>query len=236
MKATFIIPCYNEEQNISELFNEVIQIINRNKYINFIFVNNGSVDNSEKLLNKFILESQFHERISLTTVNNNIGYGNGILEGLKNVNTELVGWIHADLQIDFKNLEEALKIYNEKKLEFPNQFLYIRGKRINRDNYIDKLYTNLMAIYTSFLKRGFYSDITGLPVLFETDQYQNWKNPPIGFALDVYSYIFAKRANAKILRFPVKLNLRKHGKSSWNTGLLSKIKMSKYYLKEIKKI
>ena len=114
MKATFIIPCYNEEQNISELFNEVIQIINRNEFINFIFVNNGSVDNSEKLLNKFILESQLHERISLTTVNNNIGYGNGILEGLKNVNTELVGWIHADLQIDFKNLEEALKIYNEK--------------------------------------------------------------------------------------------------------------------------
>ena len=68
MKATFIIPCYNEEQNISELFNEVIQIINRNEFINFIFVNNGSVDNSEKLLNKFILESQLHERISLTTV------------------------------------------------------------------------------------------------------------------------------------------------------------------------
>ena len=65
---------------------------------------------------------------------------------------------------------------------------------------------------------------------------KNQKNPPIGFALDVYSYIFAKRANAKILRFPVKLNLRKHGESSWNTGLLSKIKMSKYYLKEIKKI
>ena len=64
-----------------------------------------------------------------------------------------------------------------------------------------------MAIYTSFLKRGFYSDITGLPVLFEMDQCKNWKNPPIGFALDVYSYIFAKRANAKILRFPVKLNL-----------------------------
>ena len=41
MKATFIIPCYNEEQNIAELFNEVIQIINRNEFINFIFVNNG---------------------------------------------------------------------------------------------------------------------------------------------------------------------------------------------------
>ena len=59
MKATFIIPCYNEEQNIPELFNEVIQIIKSNEYINFIFVNNGSVDNSEKLLKNSFLSHNF---------------------------------------------------------------------------------------------------------------------------------------------------------------------------------
>jgi hypothetical protein len=52
----------------------------------------------------------------------------------------------------------------------------------------------------------------------------------------VYSYIFAKKNNAKIIRFPVKLNLRERGKSSWNTGFVSRLKMSLYYLKEIKNI
>tara|TARA_Y100000591_G_C21707452_1_gene631594 strand:- start:58 stop:768 length:711 start_codon:yes stop_codon:yes gene_type:complete len=236
LKATFVIPCFNEEKNIPILFKEIQNIVNKNGDINFILVNNGSFDQSEKVLTELINEYGNFERISFESVTKNIGYGNGVLQGLKLINTELVGWVHADLQNNLNNIEVALDLYKKAKLEFPNFPIYIRGKRVNRDNPMDKIYTNLMAMYTSLTKQGFYSDITGLPVLMETKQYKSWDNPPLGFALDVYSYIFAQRNNSKIIRFPVRLNLRKHGSSSWNNGIASKIKMSIYYIKEIRNI
>ena len=58
----------------------------------------------------------------------------------------------------------------------------------------------------------------------------------LGFAFDVFTYIKAKRNNSRIIRFNVNFGERNKGKSSWNTGLLSKLKMCSYYIKEIWKI
>jgi len=236
LKSTFVIPCYNEESNIDKLFSEVLKLVYKNDNINFIFVSNGPLDNTHSKLKALVEKFNNKERVSIVSIEKNIGYGNGVLQGIKAVNTTLLGWIHADLQVDLKNIEIAVDLYNDTQKKFPNSSIYIRGKRTNRDSFIDKIFTNLMAVYTSVVKRGVYSDITGLPVLMETEQFKQWGVPPLGFALDVYSYIFAKKNNAKIIRFPVKLNLRERGKSSWNTGFVSRLKMSLYYLKEIKNI
>ena len=48
----FVIPCYNEEKNLNLLINELKKVNSIDKDINFILVDNGSVDNTRKFLNK----------------------------------------------------------------------------------------------------------------------------------------------------------------------------------------
>ena len=43
MKASIVIPCFNEEENIEKLFKSWIEVI-ETENIEIIFVNNGSTD------------------------------------------------------------------------------------------------------------------------------------------------------------------------------------------------
>ena len=54
IKLSIIIPCYNEEKNISLILERFNKIIIRND-IEVLFVNNGSTDNSEKIFNELLI-------------------------------------------------------------------------------------------------------------------------------------------------------------------------------------
>ena len=71
MKFSIIVPCYNEERNIPlilEKFNDAID----NKEIEVIFINNGSTDNSAKILEELLPKFSFAKTV-LVPVNQ--GYG-----------------------------------------------------------------------------------------------------------------------------------------------------------------
>ena len=233
-KTAFIIPCFNEEENIEDLIKSCKEVIKKSDdFIEFILVNNGSNDTTAEKL-----EFESNPKIHFVNIIENIGLGNGIKKGLDYaINLQKYnnfGWTHADLQIPSDSLLEALKIMESKKIN--SNKIYIRGKRKNRKN-LDTIFTFLMACYTSLLKRGIYYDITGLPVLINKNLINDViNNSPNGFAFDVFTYIKAKKKGANIIRFSVDFASRAKGNSSWNTGFLSKIKMSIYYIKEIWKI
>ena len=233
-KTVFVIPCYNEEDNIEDLINSCKNIIKKsNEVVEFVLVNNGSKDSTANLL-KYGSNSQIH----FVNIDENIGMGNGIKKGLeyavKSKKYKYYGWTHADLQIPQESLIEALRIV--KYGEINSKKIYIRGRRKNRNN-LDIIFTFLMSCYTSILKRRIYYDITGLPVLINDALINNViLDAPDGFAFDVFTYIKAKRAGAKVIRFSVNFGSRNKGKSSWNTGFISKLKMCSYYIREIWKI
>lgn len=235
-KFCFVIPCYNEAENIPSLIFELTKINNKHKDIEFILVNNGSTDSTQTLLEDEASNLGF---IKYLNISENRGMGFGIYSGIKSAlaNNEynFIGWTHADLQIPTDTLITAKNIVQQKSSEFKN--IYLRGVRKNRHTIIEKIFTVLMAIYTTLIKRGIYWDITGLPVLVNRDLLNEIiENSPYGFAFDVHTFIKANKYSAKIIRFPVYFAERKHGESSWNHGFLSKIKMSIYYIKEIYKI
>jgi len=233
-KTAFVIPCYNEQENIKDLINSCKEIINiSNSDIEFILVNNGSKDSTASLIKQNI-SSVIH----FVNIDQNTGMGNGIKKGLgyaiESKNYKNFGWTHADLQIPSESLIEALRILEYEQIN--SKDIYIRGRRKNRNNF-DVVFTFLMACYTSIVKKGLYYDITGLPVLISGTLINKvLLDAPSGFAFDVFTYIKAKRNNSRIVRFDVNFGERNKGKSSWNTGFLSKLKMCSYYIKEIWKI
>ena len=51
---SLVLPCYNEEENISHLYDEFKKIPLVNETAELIFVNNGSIDTTEKKIDQMI--------------------------------------------------------------------------------------------------------------------------------------------------------------------------------------
>ena len=122
----FVIPCYNEEQNLNLLITELQKVKSFDQDINFILVDNGSVDNTRELIYEKIVDSDF---ISFCEIDNNQGMGFGIISGLNKAiadNYKFIGWTHADLQIPFDSILKIKSIMEENIEKYEN--IYIRGK------------------------------------------------------------------------------------------------------------
>ena len=68
-------------------------------------MNNGSLDHTQDVLNECLPKYPFATSVELVS---NLGYGNGILYGLSFAKSKFIGWTHADLQTDPKDILTAL--------------------------------------------------------------------------------------------------------------------------------
>jgi GT2 family glycosyltransferase len=201
-----------------------------NKQIYVVIVNNGSSDNSRKILENYM---DVDSNLTIVNLDQNLGYGNGILKGLEVSKTEFVGWTHADLQTDILDLEAAFNVLKNNK----SGKLYVKGLRKGRA-FFDRLFTIGMSTYESFLFKTFLWDINAQPTILPREEYLLWVDPPMDFSLDLFSYVQARARNLSIKRIKVDFPSRKFGESSWNTSLSSKYKFIKRtfaYSKKLKK-
>ena len=57
MKYSIIIPCYNEYNNLLVLLDKIKIILDQNKNLQIVIVNNGSTDDTSNLLKKYKLQN-----------------------------------------------------------------------------------------------------------------------------------------------------------------------------------
>jgi len=112
MKVSVIVPLYNEEKTIVNILSKIQDEIKKLDKFNFeiIIINDGSNDNSKKLLEEN--PSLYNTLISLS---DNRGKGFAIREGLKKVSGEIILIQDADLEYlphNYKNLLEPFEKYN----------------------------------------------------------------------------------------------------------------------------
>lgn len=214
MKTSLIIPCFNESENLPLLLDNIKNLDNY-KSLEIIIVDNGSTDNSLSLIKNFHNKNSNFRFISL---DKNIGYGHGILQGLKIAKGELLAWTHADLQTDVFDILEGIKLF-----ENTEEKVFVKGLRYGR-RITDRFFTICMSLITSFKLGYFFWDINAQPSIFPCKFFKEWKNPPYDFSLDLYAYFQAKKLGYKVKRFPVIFRKRLFGESKWNFNLGSKIK------------
>lgn len=107
MKISVVIPAYNEEDNIVELINKVESGLMDIGH-ELVIVNDHSTDNTRSLIEKI---SASNNKIKLVDNNLNKGFANALTTGFRNINTEVVVPIMADLCDDLSTVREmALKI------------------------------------------------------------------------------------------------------------------------------
>lgn len=214
MNARFsiVVPCYNEELNIPELLSQIDILADKNTY-EFILVNNGSGDSTSALLNRNI-----RPYLSIIDLPQNVGYGGGIKAGIELARGEFIGWIHADLQY---SLVDSLKVTEN----LSSDVKFLKGRRKGR-NLFQLFVSANMSIFESLLFKKIFYDINAQPTIFHRSLLKNMSDIPNDFSIDLYAYLMAKKAGISVNRFQVDFIKRKSGKSSWNSGLWSIIKMS----------
>ena len=222
INLSIIIPCYNESKSIPILLKNFSKKLKR-RDVELIIVNNGSTDSTNSKLK--IIKKKY-DFLKIIYVKKNIGYGNGILQGLKEAKGKFISWTHADLQTDPYDTIRGFEKY-KKKL---STNVYIKGKRYGR-KIKDTFFTIGMSFFESILLGKFLWDINAQPNIIHKRFFKSLNKIPLDFSLDLFFYYNAKKQNLKIFRFPVKFYKRKFGYSHWNINLKNKVKFIKRTIK-----
>ena len=108
---SIIIPCYNEEDSIPLIYNELKKVSNNMKYdFEFIFVNDGSIDNSLSFLKKL---SAKDKQVKYINFSRNFGKEAAMYAGLSKSKGDYVTIMDADLQDPPSLLPEMLRLIKE---------------------------------------------------------------------------------------------------------------------------
>lgn len=233
-RLSVIVPCYNEKDNLNEIFLKFSNIASKNHNIEIILVDNGSTDGSDEIFEKLLERSE--KNLRFIRIPTNLGYGHGILKGLEVASGDLLSWTHADLQADPGDVITAFEFYiSERKKNYDFDFL-VKGERRKR-NLIDSMFTLGMQLTTLLILRVNISDINAQPKLFSRGFYDNYfkKNAPMDFSLDLHLLYTAKIRNIPIKTFSVFFKNRIHGEAKGGgsfKGKLRLIKRTNFYIRD----
>ncbi|WBU89472.1 glycosyltransferase family 2 protein [Cellulophaga omnivescoria] len=207
---TIVVPIYNEENSIARLgkeLNNYLKVALKKTVV--LFVNDGSTDNSQALLEQICCNNPL---FSFLQFDKNYGLTAAIKAGFDAAETELIGYIDADLQtspLDFNLL-----------LKYTTEYDLVTGIRIQRrDTFFKKLSSNLAnKIRRAFTKDGV--EDTGCPLKVIKATYA--KKIPLFNGLHRFLPAMVLLQNGKIKQVPVQHSSRIEGKSKfgfWNRSI-----------------
>ena len=188
---TIIVPVYNEEDNLKRVEKELLSFIEiANKETAILFVNDGSKDNSQQ-----IIEDICSRNIAFHFINfkENRGLSAAIKAGFDTIETPLVGYIDSDLQTtpqDFNLLLDKIGEYD-----------LVTGVRANRK---DSFVKNMSSTIANGIRRAFTHDgmdDTGCPLKVIKTDYA--KRIPMFKGLHRFLPAMILLQNGKILQVPI---------------------------------
>ena len=204
---TIIVPVYNEEDNLLRVEKELLAYSKiATKITKILFVNDGSKDKSQKLIEDISNRNNIFTFISFSE---NRGLSAAIKAGFDYADTELVGYIDSDLQTapeDFNLL-----------LDHINDYDLVTGVRANRK---DSFVKNMSSTIANGIRRAFTHDgmdDTGCPLKVIRTDYA--KRIPMFKGLHRFLPAMILLQNGKILQVPVQHFPRVAGEAKfgvWN--------------------
>jgi glycosyltransferase involved in cell wall biosynthesis len=181
-------------------------------------VDNGSTDSSPDTLQELL---PAYPGCRSIRVDENRGYGFGLLCGLKAATGDVLGWTHADLQTDPLDALRGLEIFEKHGLN-----IFVKGRRYGRP-LNDVVFTVGMSMFETLLLGKPMWDINAQPTMFSRAFFDAWQDPPHDFSLDLFAYYQAIKMGLAVHRFPVRFGDRAHGVSHWNINWAAKRKFIK---------
>jgi len=229
-KVSVIIPAYNEENTIKKIL-ERIKSIKINKQI--IVINDGSKDNTLKILNKN-QKKYFDILINLKI---NKGKGNAIRKGLKKAKGDIIIIQDADLEYNPKDYYNLIKpiIRNKTNVVYGSRVLN-KSKRLISSNFTNRLRilaNYLLTLFSNLINNQNLTDAHTCYKVFKRDLV-----PKLSLQEDGFSFcpeITTKLSNLKekIIEIPISYKGREYNegkKIKFTDGVAAILTILKYKL------
>ena len=107
---SIVLPLYNEEKRLPYLFKKITKFVQKKNYsLEFIFVNDGSLDESLGLIKNFKKENIKKIKIKIITYKNNKGKGYALKTGVLSAKKKWVLTTDIDLSVSFEQINSWVK-------------------------------------------------------------------------------------------------------------------------------
>lgn len=148
-KTAIVIPCYNEYERLK--INEFAAYLKTNDIVDFIFVNDGSTDNTSEIISG--LCNSFPDRIVFINLETNCGKSESVRRGISKaleMNFEKIGYLDADLSTPLSALDKLCALLdNPETMIAMGARVKLLGRKIERKafrHYIGRLFAACASI------------------------------------------------------------------------------------------
>lgn len=215
MRLSLVIPCYNEQDNVEKFYHETVKAFKNESFdYEFVFVNDGSKDNTLRALKKLYDEKK-ESNIKVLSFSRNFGKEAAMYAGLSNAKGDYVCVIDADLQQRPEVALQMVKILDENE-EYDCVAAYQEERKESK------------AMVT--LKNAFYkliNKVTEVDFVSGASDFRTFRRSMVDAILNMTEYHrFSKGIfswvgfNTKFI--PYEVQERESGVSNWNVWKLFK--------------
>lgn len=206
MKLSIVVPVYNEEKNLPELFEQIVQAVTPLGHAwDVTFVDDGSRDNSMEVLES--LQSASPGHVNILCFRRNFGQTAAISAGIDYSDGDVVILMDADLQNDPADIPLLLN-------ELDKGYDVVSGWRKDRQ---DNAFTRT---FPSHLANGIISKVTGVHLhdygcTLKAYRREILDNINLYGEMHRFIPVYADAAGGKISEVVVRHHPRKHGKANY---------------------
>jgi len=206
--VSFIMPCYNEEDVISYTIPQLSSAFAKQGYhLELVAVDNGSSDRTGEIIKELAREIP---SIVYHRVEQNQGYGYGVLRGIPLCTAPWVGIIPADGQVD---AEDVVRLYQAVSATKGKILGKVR-RRFRMDGLVRKMVSTSYNLFVRLLWPKLASlDINGSPKLLSREIINAMDLKNKGWLLDPEIMIKAHYMGVRVLELNVFARMRGSGVS-----------------------
>lgn len=159
IKVSVIVPVYNVEKFIDKCLNSLVK--QSLKEIEIIVVNDGTKDNSQKIIDKYV--KKYPDKIK-SYIKENGGQGSARNYGLKKATGEYIGYVDSD---DFVEKDMYKKLYNKAKEN--NYDIVVCGNYNVSEDYQNKNIDAFINNYNTDLENIFFGKMAVWNKIYKRD-------------------------------------------------------------------
>jgi len=177
MKVSIIIPVYNEEKTILKIINKILKLKHINKEL--IVVNDGSTDNTKKLLNTLS-----GKRIKIINYNKNLGKGAAIRSAQKHITGTHVIIQDADLEYDPSDYKNLLNPFKKPNISVVYGSRVLKKKRYKLKSFssFERIfYNHILTIISNIINGQRLSDAHTCYKVFKSNIFKSIRLEENGF-------------------------------------------------------
>ena len=207
-KISVLIPCYNEENTISQVIIKVEKsLLNLNIDYEIIVVDDHSTDDSSNKL----IEFENQKKIKLFTHSQNFGKGAAIATGLKNISGEIILIQDADLEYDPDDYKKLILPFYEANADVVYGSRFLGGGKYVRIHFFWHYVANkILTLLCNMVANLNLTDMETGYKLFRYEKIKDLKIKEKSFGFEPEITIKLAKKKSKFFEVPISYNGRSY--------------------------